>query len=229
MTSQNGLQELIDSLHPLFQEDALFVRGVQEKWNTTEKKSLFWYLSSGLDFHPLKAHFFCENDLPEAKFFIYTDKANVIKDLEKLIEQDGLPLKLPEMEVFLQSLVFLKSDLLSTPVYYLEFFDAGNRPKYVLFIECDNQEALKRFRDIGLTVSYLCTVADGCHTASGIKKTDCPIVDYKDYLTVLDIGYWLTDHLPDEALRGFRKVLTIEGWGRYNLFDQTYVLKPDGF
>ncbi len=229
MNSQNGLHKLTDSLHPLFQEDALFFKRIKEEWLASAHKSVFWYLSSGLDFHPLKAGFFNENDLPEPELFIYTDRAYVIRDLDKLIEKHGLPLKLSGKEVSLQRIISLKTDLLKCRAFYLEFFDKRNRLKSLLLLECENQEALKVFRDIGLTTSYLCTVADGCHTASGIKKEDCPMVDYQGYFTVLNEGYWLSDHLPDEAKHGFRKVKTIEGWGRYNLYDQTYVLNPSLF
>jgi hypothetical protein len=229
MNSQNGIHKLTDSLHPLFQEDALFFNRMKEEWLASTQKSVFWYLSSGLDFHPLKAGFFRENDLPEAEFFIYTDKANVISGLEKLIEKHGLPLKLSDKEVSLQRMIPLKTDFLKCPAFYLEFFDKGNSLKSLLLLECENQEALERFREHSLTVNYLCTVADGCHSASGFKKEDCPMVDYKNYLTVLDEGYWLSDHLPDDARPGFRRVKIIEGWGRYNLFDQTCVLKASLF
>lgn len=223
MNSHYGLQKLIDSLHPLYQEDALFFSKVKKRWMSETDNNLFWYLSSGIDFFPLSHFASARKGFPKADFFVYTDIADVSFTLKQYLDAYNSPVEMPGTGLFLDSLTELRSSLLKAGFFYLEFLTREGKRIPLLLCQCSNREMLSTFQETDVRVKYLCTVADGCRSADKENRNNCPMNSYEEFATILDGGYWVSDHLPDKAAPFFRNAGMIEGWGRYSLFDETYI------
>lgn len=210
-------------MHPLYQGDALFFSKVKNRWVPETDNNLFWYLSSGPDLFPLSYFVSARKGLPKAGFFVYTDIADVSVALEAYLEASNPPVEIPGTGLFLDSLTELRSSLLKTRCSYLEFLTREGKRIPLLLCRCSNREMLSTFQETDVRVKYLCTVADGCRSADKENRNNCPVNSYEEFATVLDGGYWISDHLTDKAAPFFKEVGMIEGWGRYNLFDEAYI------
>jgi len=223
LNSQYGLQKLIESLHPLYQEDALFFSKVKNRWMSETDNNLFWYLSSGLDLFPLSHFVTARKGFPKAGFFLYTDIADVSFTLKQNLDAYNSPVEIPGTGLFLDRFTELRSALLKARFSYLEFLTLEGKRIPLLLCQSSNREMLSTFQETGVRAKYLCTVTDGCRSEDKEIRNNCPVNSYEEFATVLDGGYWISDHLPDKAAPFFRKAGIIEGWGRYNLFDETYI------
>lgn len=195
--------------------------------HTTSPPEIFWYLSSGLDFLPVQK-FADKEKSAGVDLFLYSDSAPLRDRLNDSFTSDQKPVLIKGDSLFLNRIIPVLSDAIPFPVTFLLFGDgdtSGSQPIPLLLMECTNDKALQVLLRWNISCKYLCTVADGCRAYDTGKATSCPMLQYKKFGQAIPQGYWLSDHVPEPASAVFRPVETIEGWGRYNVNEQTTCYK----
>lgn len=242
----------IDDLTPHLSEDV-------DHWDLWKKqmlaicqnssKTIFWYLSSGLDVMTL--YYFTEEKLlpgplKTAELFLYSDYGVVLNDpenLKEMTDKEGAQ-KLPSNkgEFYLTKMI---------PLHLKQEFSADNEQFYngkvpeafggasvylllikqkspknfiekipILFIRHSNRFVLEYLQHNNLKVRYICTVSDGCRPDN---QQQCPNEFYQDYISVLHPrGFWITDHFNQEKPDTFRKIADFNDWGHYDRRDKSY-------
>ncbi|MCF8308741.1 MAG: hypothetical protein K9I68_07025 [Bacteroidales bacterium] len=242
----------IDNLTPHFPEDV-------DYWDLWKKqllaisqnpsKTIFWYLSSGLDVMPLY-YFTDEKQLPGSlkttNLFLYSDYGVVFNDpenLKKMTDKEGAE-KLPSHKgkFYLTKMIplHLKQEFSTdneqfyngkvptafggASVYLLLI--KQNSPKDfienfpILFIRHSNHFVLEYLLHNSLTVRYICTVSDGCRPDN---KQQCPNEFFQDYISVLHSqGFWITDHFNQGKPATFHEIADFKDWGHYDRKDKSY-------
>jgi len=211
-------------------------------------KTLFWYLSSGIDLMPL--YYFGKYNTTtgflEPDLFIYSDFGIVFNEPEILREevQKGNQEQIPSNKgrFFLTGLIplhwnhgFQPEDTIhrsmrrpvafnGAAVYFLtikqQFRDSCSENVPVLFIRKSNQFVFRYLLSKKIKVKYICTVSDGCRPD---QRNRCPNNFYNYYMQVLEAkGFWITDHFNINQPGSMQKVADFEQWGHYDTHDKSY-------
>ncbi len=188
---------------------------------------LFWYMSAGTDFFPVR-HFHHEaNSGYHADVFFYSDQEplgqNIISQINEKKFNDAEKWESQNLDLYAAFMVSHPD--VTKPIAFFLFRDKHDEQKKlrpVFFLHSLNFVALTYFVYQKLIFKYLCSVADGCRSLVPEDRNLCSLSLYGFYSKVLD-GFWLSDHLPDVVHSVFTEKEVIKGWGRYNLEEKTWI------
>lgn len=232
MKSNSGFLQFINNCMVLGDQNL----DAWEKWKGKFIESLdghdpdlFWYLSAGTDFFPLRHFHHDANTSFHADAFFYSDQEplgmNIISQINAGRFNGSERWKSQNLD--LDNAFMVSHPDISKPIAFFLFqdkHDAKQKLRPLFFLHSTNFAALTSFVYQNFTFKYLSTVADGCRALDPEDRSLCPLSLYGFYSKVMD-GYWLSDHLPETVQSVFRKKEAIKGWGRYNLEEKTWIYK----